>query len=239
MSATEFCNVCVISMGLSLPLQLTCMISYQNVRQHPSQGVRRRTVSQVSIPSAHSSKISIDIPKTRPMSGLSVQIGPSDVFGAFSPTRSAMAALRLLVAADPFGVCDFSPHVWPTGYNHRSRKFASSGEPSIPSAIESPNLSTPYISTTSAADDVSVVSSPASPSTALLTRGEREPVCAEMNPILASLERMSMLCERSICSTCSKPGRDYPRCGKCGANWCSRECRLAGGKRHMCSNKRY
>jgi len=59
-----------------------------------------------------------------------------------------------------------------------------------------------------------------------------------LHPILEALEKRSRLSCRSQCSTCSKIGRDYPRCGRCGQMWCSRECRLQGGKKHICPSRR-
>lgn len=56
-----------------------------------------------------------------------------------------------------------------------------------------------------------------------------------LHPVLARAERSSKLCKGvMVCATCSKAGRDFPACGKCKKMWCSRECRLAGGKRHVC-----
>lgn len=58
---------------------------------------------------------------------------------------------------------------------------------------------------------------------------------AGIHPILAKLEKDSKFCTQMVfCSTCEQPGRDYPRCGKCGVMWCSRTCRLVAGKRHIC-----
>ena len=58
---------------------------------------------------------------------------------------------------------------------------------------------------------------------------------SDIHPILAKLERESKFCSQMMfCSTCGKPGHDYPRCGKCGVLWCSRTCRLVAGKRHIC-----
>ena len=60
----------------------------------------------------------------------------------------------------------------------------------------------------------------------------------QMNPILASLERRSKLCTTGMsCATCNKRGKDFSRCPRCAEAWCSRECRLKGGKRHECKGK--
>ena len=60
-----------------------------------------------------------------------------------------------------------------------------------------------------------------------------------LHPALAAVERSSRLLKQSIrCAACGDVGKDFPRCGKCGEAWCSRECRvksLAGKKRHVCA----
>lgn len=59
-------------------------------------------------------------------------------------------------------------------------------------------------------------------------------------PSLAAIESNSRLMRSKIvCATCNEVGPDFPRCGRCGEAWCSRECRVeankpSGGK-HRCS----
>ncbi|KAI6147112.1 hypothetical protein BKA82DRAFT_808166 [Pisolithus tinctorius] len=60
----------------------------------------------------------------------------------------------------------------------------------------------------------------------------------KLHPVLETLEKKSRLSCSSQCSTCLKPGRDFPRCGRCGQMWCSRGCRLQGGKKHVCPSRR-
>jgi len=61
-----------------------------------------------------------------------------------------------------------------------------------------------------------------------------------LDPALRAAECASKLLKSTIpCSTCGDHGKDFPRCGKCGEAWCSRQCRLkdlsnAGTKRHVC-----
>jgi len=55
-----------------------------------------------------------------------------------------------------------------------------------------------------------------------------------LHPILEAVEGASKLSYRTVCVTCLKPGKDFPRCPRCGDMWCSRECRMQGGKRHLC-----
>ncbi|KAF9241183.1 hypothetical protein BU15DRAFT_87392 [Melanogaster broomeanus] len=57
----------------------------------------------------------------------------------------------------------------------------------------------------------------------------------KLHPVLEAVEKSSKLSYRTTCSTCLKSGRDFPRCPRCNDMWCSRECRLQGGKRHVCA----
>ncbi|KAJ7250896.1 hypothetical protein B0H12DRAFT_658995 [Mycena haematopus] len=138
------------------------------------------------------------------------------VFGAFSPTPDAHAALAVLVAP------------------RRTKKF-----PPLPTRA----LTIPSISRTAA--PFSAV--PVSPSSAPLldfdtgyatprpTASPPPPQDATA-PALASLERRSRLCAtRTECATCGVPGTNFPACGRCGAVWCSRACRLPNGVRHVCN----
>lgn len=59
-------------------------------------------------------------------------------------------------------------------------------------------------------------------------------VSTGLHPILKAVESASKLSYRTICVACLKPGKDFPRCPRCGDMWCSRECRMQGGKRHVC-----
>lgn len=54
-------------------------------------------------------------------------------------------------------------------------------------------------------------------------------------PVLKAIERSSRLSCRSICSACMKQGTNFPRCPRCDEMWCSRACRLQGGKKHVCA----
>ena len=61
-----------------------------------------------------------------------------------------------------------------------------------------------------------------------------------LDPVLQAAERASKLLKSTVqCSTCGDRGKDFPRCGKCGEAWCSRQCRLkglssGGTKKHVC-----
>ena len=56
---------------------------------------------------------------------------------------------------------------------------------------------------------------------------------------LAAIEDKSKFRVRTSCSTCHKPGSNYPCCPRCGEMWCCRECRLqsTGGKKHVCAKQ--
>ena len=56
-----------------------------------------------------------------------------------------------------------------------------------------------------------------------------------MNSILADVEKSSKFRMQSTCSKCLREGLDYPKCPRCDETWCSRECRVAGGK-HSCGS---
>lgn len=59
----------------------------------------------------------------------------------------------------------------------------------------------------------------------------------DLHPVLARLERDSKFFKAKVrCSTCGKTGAGFPMCGRCGEMWCSRECRVGNGKRHVCRN---
>jgi len=57
-----------------------------------------------------------------------------------------------------------------------------------------------------------------------------------LDSTLAAVENASRLRSRCVCGVCGKAGSDYPRCPRCSATWCSRQCRVseAGGGKHAC-----
>lgn len=57
--------------------------------------------------------------------------------------------------------------------------------------------------------------------------------------ILGKLENKSRFYELKVeCATCRRTGVGYPACGRCGEVWCSRECRIGNGGRHVCKGGR-
>lgn len=57
-----------------------------------------------------------------------------------------------------------------------------------------------------------------------------------LDSTLAAVENASRLRSQCVCGVCGKAGSDYPRCPRCSATWCSRQCRIseAGGGKHVC-----
>ena len=85
-----------------------------------------------------------------------------------------------------------------------------------------------------------ILNSPKSPSPSASNSTSNNGAMPPLHPALAAVERSSRLLKQSVrCAVCSDVGKDFPRCGKCSAAWCSRECRvksLAGMKRHVCAS---
>jgi hypothetical protein len=202
---------------------------------------RSRTMSQSSVSSSFSMKFPLDSPKTPPSSALAGWPDGHHASGSFTTTNSASASLQSL--ADSLS---WSPllnkrkrrlHALSISYNHFPIKAEPIHTPSSPLSINSPASSIPSISRTSSSFYASeAISDHISKSP---KGASRSPVIkekpAQIDPILARLEKKSKFCTQSArCATCGKIGRDYPRCGKCGEMWCSRDCRLQGRKKHVC-----
>ncbi|KAH8104612.1 hypothetical protein BXZ70DRAFT_921677 [Cristinia sonorae] len=78
---------------------------------------------------------------------------------------------------------------------------------------------------------------PATPASHSAAPSIRRPSHGSLTPAsLAEIESKSKFRVRTSCSTCHRPGSNYPCCPRCGEMWCSRECRLqsTAGKRHVC-----
>ncbi|KAK0464609.1 uncharacterized protein EV420DRAFT_1053251 [Desarmillaria tabescens] len=176
---------------------------------------RKRTISAVSRLSARASKVSVQ-PKVEPSVAATAQTGPHDAYGAFAPTPSASSSLhQFATTSKTTGILRRRvrpPLMWRDTWSEPSSPTSPTSSQDSASAIHTPLETTPD-----------------SPRAHVRLH-------SELNPILASLERKSKLCTNRVrCATCGKPGSDYPRCGKCGEMWCSRDCRLQGRKRHVCS----
>jgi len=192
----------------------------------------RRTMSLISPPL----QTLLNFPKSS--SGISTPVETEVAHGSFTPTSSAFPCLTTLITSDCPGSVGYSrrPRLslfdWPDVHSQTGGGSDTSSVPASPTSSFSSAPSVPGISRTSSYEIHSSTSSTPS----LLD--ETHPIRAkptEMNPILSELERRSKLCKLIMgCATCGKPGSDYPRCGKCGEMWCSRPCRLRGGKKHIC-----
>ncbi|TFK74802.1 hypothetical protein BDN72DRAFT_632627 [Pluteus cervinus] len=191
----------------------------RHMRQN-TKSRRRATsfmTSLTAMPYAYRSPVSIS--KSTASVVLAVRPGKHDALGSFTPTGSATNSLRYLVGPTPR-----RRQLQPLWLDTYSDSPSSSGPPSpiIPSI--SRTASPPYVINPSSPPYV-MSSSP--------NRHQRS--SSEGMQILESLERKSKLCVNKVqCATCKKVGADFPRCGKCSLMWCSRECRLVGGKRHVC-----
>ncbi|KAJ6613344.1 hypothetical protein B0H10DRAFT_2049363 [Mycena sp. CBHHK59/15] len=209
--------------------------SPQGPPAHTTPSPRRRKTSVFSLSVASSSRVKLDLPKANASVFLTVRTGPHNVAGAFSPTPDAAASLQFLVAPYSASVT-------------RARR-RSPARPPMPSAWSAPAASQaaspaptiPSISRTASSFSVSSATSPTSSTAASLLDFSilpaRRPLADadELDPALAALEKCSRFCATRVqCSTCRKPGTNYPACPRCGLRFCSRPCRLQGATRHVC-----
>jgi len=194
---------------------------------------RKRKVSLMSVSSVRS-RITIEFPKAEPVLALG-HTRAHLIYGSFIPTPSARASLEHLnrISTQAHSIFDkFSRRPTPPSQpweDDRADSPLSSGtsSPTIPSFSR---MTSPYPISSS---------SPTSPETkgSLVARRPRnaKKQNLDFDPILAKVERKSKLLGRKVvCATCGQVGSDYPKCGRCDAMWCSRECRMYGGKRHTC-----
>ena len=155
-----------------------------------------------------------------------------NVYGSFRPIHSASSSLKLFTRSSS---ATFSrPALKPLQltWTHDSDLLRDS-------EASSPRSTDTFLSTISDVLSISHTSpyhsqktSAASSTTLINDRPALPPLDAK----LAAVERASKFCAKSLhCSCCGKVGSDFPRCGKCGEMWCSRQCRLSKG-RHYCDN---
>ncbi|TFK27740.1 hypothetical protein FA15DRAFT_666212 [Coprinopsis marcescibilis] len=152
-----------------------------------------------------------------------------DAWGSFVPLNSATHTLRAITAVqrardyDEDSESDGQSVTFEKQASHRSSLFTIRQSRRPPLITRTPTDFSPR---------------PPSPdSSASSINLDVQKRRSDLHPVLARMERSSKFCAQKMeCSTCRKPGRDFPKCGKCQKMWCSRECRLVGGKRHVCSN---
>jgi len=215
---------------------------------------RKRTLSLYSISSSRSSSsshIALELPKAAPTS--SVVLRPINYVanGSFTTTSSARATLRRLASSDVYGGSERSASprgkmrsIWDMGYGEQSSEPTSPSSSSTPISIHSHDT-VPSISRTASSFYPSYNVSNSSSSSALSDLSSHplpSPYASRKNSFNATkptalecLEKKSKFCTKNTCSTCKQTGLDFPRCGRCGEMWCSRECRLRNGaKKHVC-----
>lgn len=177
------------------------------------------TSSQSSITSIYA-RINQCSPLAEPTEGL------TNVYGSFTTTVPATAWLRSHLGLD----------IPVSGIRCAKQRDldCSYDSPDSPLSFFSGSRRSPSISRTFLTDDhwPGLPTGPAShpsPSTVL----DDNP--AKLHSVLKALENGSKLSCGTTCSTCLKPGTNYPRCPRCDETWCSRACRLQGGKKHSCA----
>ncbi|KAH6912936.1 hypothetical protein BKA70DRAFT_1184309 [Coprinopsis sp. MPI-PUGE-AT-0042] len=196
---------------------------------------RRRTMSILSTSSCLSTTSTSSVSSTllsdpSPASEVSER---SSVWGSFVPLTSASNSLRSLAAVRRYrnscSSADQSEEAFEISIE-KSRPYGS-----LFSRGQSPSK-VPLITRTLSTNPTPRPPSPDSSASSInqdvvVNRGSKN----SLHPVLARMERSSKFCvQKKVCSTCRKPGRDFPQCGRCQQMWCSRECRLVGGKRHVC-----
>jgi len=194
---------------------------------------RKRTVSVTSLSSSQS-RIILEFPKAEPTL-LNPHIRAQSAYGSFIPTPSARTSLGHLKCS--------SPHWPPFSFNSLPQHLRRPSHPWVEehNSPLSSGTSTPMIPSFSRTASPPPLLPPALTSSATFHTLRPNHVrrrSNELDPILAKLERKSRLLTKEVCcATCGKVGSDYPKCGRCETMWCSRECRMVGGRRHACASR--
>lgn len=197
-----------------LKLFRTLMIPAQAV---PRPERRQRALSLLSVCSTNSLKYAAPSSPSQAYATL----GSHAAKGVFIPpsSSSASSALRLII-----------------NDNRRHRRMSlppAHGLPFPSIVVHPPFPSSPLAGRTTSTSSLSS----ASDSQTLIDAPFSYPA-SSLDPILASVEQKSKFCRKTMdCSNCRKSGVNFPRCPRCGDMWCSRECRVGEGKRHVCSTR--
>ncbi|KIY67108.1 hypothetical protein CYLTODRAFT_422804 [Cylindrobasidium torrendii FP15055 ss-10] len=193
---------------------------------------RKRTVSSTSNMSSLSSLSSKLEVRSKADPTLAPQGPTQTAYGAFTPTSPASMTLqRYALHSKPFGFFRRRPRAQSLWEETANPLWDSD---SIPSISRTSSYLSDSSSNTASSSGSPLMASPEVPVRHAPFSPTNPAPSSDLNPILASLERKSKLCRGAHCSTCNKPGNDFPRCGRCGEMFCSRECRTRGGKRHIC-----
>jgi len=207
--------------------------------------LHKRSSSRSSRSSSQSSLLSAYVQKLSTTSATAPVPGTVSAYGSFTTTPSASSWLR------SYAFLNLPEVSISLSYERRQGKLPDRGfsstydydSPDSSVAPDSPLSATrPSISRTSSSDSYivepftknsPVIITDPGPSTLPTDLGSNK-----LHPILEAVESASKLSSRTACSPCLKSGFDYPRCPRCKDMWCSRECRLQGGKRHVCTTRR-
>ncbi|KAG1786601.1 uncharacterized protein HD556DRAFT_1043091 [Suillus plorans] len=201
--------------------------SFEHHQKYAPVGYRRKRTWSISMTSQSSTASQFPLPqKLYEASPAEVVQGDLQAHGSFTTTIPAVFWLRSC----------FSIHSKPRGKRldtgwENEHNFEL---PDLPRS-RSRSPARPFISRTSSMNStlgehlIPTLSSHDSPPASPL--GDN---ISTLCPILEAIENASKLSCRTVCVTCLKTGRDFPHCPRCGDTWCSRECRMQGGKRHVC-----
>jgi len=193
-----------------------------------------RTVSLTSMCSAAQSRFTLDFLNTD-SALVNLHSLAHDAHGSFTPTESARAALQHLMNSRKS-----APRLVNLTLRLRTKSVWPEDDDSpLSSGPPSPAISINHAMSPSFTPGELAPGSTLSSTLIHRYQGHERMMSDGIHPILARLERRSKLLSQWVfCSTCNKQGSGYPKCGSCDATWCSRDCRLAGGKRHVCSQER-
>ena len=159
--------------------------------------------------------------------------GHANVYGSFTTTIPATLWLRNLLSLfiPAAGKRRAKRRILDCGYDTRPDSPLSF----LPGSSRSPSISrTMLTDSDTGGPSMGPGTSPHCPSLPFPAKDEDDNATT-LHPVLKALERGSRLSCRTTCSTCRKAGTNFPRCPRCGEMWCSRPCRLRGGRKHVCA----
>lgn len=160
--------------------------------------------------------------------------GQTNVYGSFTTTIPATLWLRSHLSLDiPVpGNRRAKQRDFDCGYDTPPDSPLSFFQP-LSGSIRSPSISRTLLTNFERGgpltDPVASFTSLPSPSV------DNDVNAVKLHPVFAAVEKGSKLSCRTMCSTCMKAGTNFPRCPRCNEMWCSRACRLQGGKKHSCA----
>ncbi|KAH9942875.1 hypothetical protein B0H21DRAFT_505985 [Amylocystis lapponica] len=154
---------------------------------------------------------------------------PDAAEGSFTPTGSPRHSLRSILAVDTSGTARSPGRAGGDLTCDTSVQSSSPDSPTVPSICRTP-------SSERDSDYFPTAPSSAGPVTPIHSADHSpRPFFESLHPVLESLEDESKFRVKTFCATCKKAGSNFPCCPRCGDKWCSRACRLQGGKKHVCT----